>query len=263
MKSLRHTATIVLLAMLMTSVGPAQEIVDEWQYTLEKPQDGWQEPNFDPAGWKQGRGGFGTRDTPGSRIGTIWATNGIWLRKTFELTTVPAKPALLIHHDEDVEVFVNGKNVVTLSGYTADYKVVPLSAENTASLTTGMNVMAVHCRQQTGGQFVDVHLIDADQVPDLPPAAGSNTLFDGIDDAVGRTGHRRKRLDRVPASADAARPMDQPERALGLRRDRRRSAGSSHRLVRQDPGPVLPGVQTRWSPTVARCFRSPLVSPIV
>ena len=35
-------------------------------------------------------------------------TNNIWLRKSFQLDSVPDKPALLIHHDEDAEVYING-----------------------------------------------------------------------------------------------------------------------------------------------------------
>src|SRR5690606_40235216 len=37
--------------------------------------------------------------------------------------------------------------------------------------------MAVHCHQAGGGQFIDVHLVDADNVPELPPARRSNVPF--------------------------------------------------------------------------------------
>jgi hypothetical protein len=153
------------------------EIVDAWRYTVRKPADGWRQAEFDDSGWKEADGGFGTRDTPGARVGTTWATNNIWLRKTFTLQPVPTKPALLIHHDEDVEVYINGQQVAALKGFTVEYKVVSLNDQQAASLKAGQNVLAAHCRQTGGGQFIDVHLVDADRVPKLPPAKRQTKPF--------------------------------------------------------------------------------------
>jgi len=107
----------------------AQEIVDTWHYTLRRPGEGSQNVDFDAAGWKEGFGGFGMRDTPGSRVGTVWASNRIWLRKSFEVKEIPAKPALLIHHDEDADVYLNGTQVASFEGFTLEYKVVPIAAD--------------------------------------------------------------------------------------------------------------------------------------
>ena len=155
----------------------AQQIVDEWRYTVKKPADGWRQSNFDDADWTQGFGGFGTQDTPGARVGTTWGTKSIWLRKTFTLETVPANPVLLMHHDEDVEVYINGRAVAQLKGFTNKYEVVQIPAINRETLQAGKNVMAVHCRQTTGGQFIDVHLVDGDNVPELPPAKRDTKPF--------------------------------------------------------------------------------------
>ncbi|MEZ6122360.1 MAG: glycoside hydrolase family 2 TIM barrel-domain containing protein [Planctomycetaceae bacterium] len=146
----------------------AQEIVDSWRYTLRPPGEGWRAPKFDDSKWTVGNGGFGTYDTPGSRVGTIWSTNSIWLRKTVSLTEIPEKPALLMHHDEDAEVFLNGMLVTKKNGYTTEYIVVPLEEKDREVLKSGPNVMAVHCRQTGGGQFIDVHLVDANKLPTLP-----------------------------------------------------------------------------------------------
>jgi hypothetical protein len=128
-----------------------------WRYTLEMPADGWFGNDFDDKDWKEGAGGFGTKMTPGSVVGTEWKTNDIWLRREFTLpdekfTTLH----LLIHHDEDAEVYINGVLAVKVSGYTTDYVEEPISAEAMKALKPGKNRVAVHCKQTGGGQYIDV-----------------------------------------------------------------------------------------------------------
>ena len=171
----QFTALVLLFTLTSTSFG--QEVVDQWRYTLRRPADGWRQAEFDDTGWKEGFAGFGTRDTPGARVGTTWATNSIWLRKSFELKTIPEKPALLIHHDEDAEVYINGKPVAVLEQFTTKYVVVPIEKEKQAALRVGQNTMAVHCKQTAGGQFIDVHLVDADNVPKLAEPKRSTKPF--------------------------------------------------------------------------------------
>jgi len=155
----------------------AQEIVDHWRYQVRRPAENWKQTNFDDSDWTQGSAGFGTIGTPGARVGTNWATNSIWMRKRFNLESIPENPALLIHHDEGAEVYINGKSVAVLKGYTSQYITVSIPKEKQAALKVGVNVMAVHCRQTIGGQFIDVHLVDADDVPKLPPAKRNTKPF--------------------------------------------------------------------------------------
>jgi len=152
--------TIVLAVVCIAGTVSAQVIVDQWRFTLKAPEGEWQSAAFDDTSWKEGLGGFGTEGTPGARIGTRWDTQDIWLRKIYDLKNVPEKPALLLHHDEDVEIFINGKKILSLTGYISDYKVVPLRDEQRSLLKSGVNLLAVHCRQTGGGQFVDVHVVD-------------------------------------------------------------------------------------------------------
>ena len=99
------------------------------------------------------------------------------MRKSFELDKIPSRPALLVHHDEGTEVFVNGQLVAELQGYSTQYEVVVLETPKADTLKAGTNIMAVHCHQTAGGQFIDVHLIDADQVPELPKPQRSSKPF--------------------------------------------------------------------------------------
>ncbi|MCA9267231.1 MAG: glycoside hydrolase family 2, partial [Planctomycetales bacterium] len=161
---------VVVATVVAVQWAGGAEISDgPWRYSLRKPPAAWRSADFDDARWAEGFGGFGERSTPGSRVSTDWTTNDIWLRRVVELGDVPARAALLIHHDEDAEVFINGEQVAALPGFVIDYQVVPLEPAARAKLRRGKNLLAVHCRQTTGGQFIDVHIVDADNVPKLPP----------------------------------------------------------------------------------------------
>jgi hypothetical protein len=166
-----------MIGGLSANLASAQEIVDSWRMKLRPPGEGWTEPEFDDSDWQESNGGFGTQDTPGARVGTVWATNTIWLRKRIPLDKIPDKPALLIHHDEDAEVYLNGKRVAEENGFVTDYKLVPIKEADRSALKLGENVLAVRCRQTGGGQFIDVHLVNADNVPELPAPKRSSKPF--------------------------------------------------------------------------------------
>jgi hypothetical protein len=131
-----------------------------WRYTLDKPADGWMKGDFDDGEWKKGEGGFGTRGTPGAVVRTEWKTKDVWLRREITLPDkVPAGLMLRLHHDEDAEVYVNGVLALRTKGYLADYEEFPMAQAALKALKPGKNVLAVHCKQTTGGQYVDVGLV--------------------------------------------------------------------------------------------------------
>ncbi len=131
-----------------------------WRYTMTEPAAGWQEPGFDDSAWKQGPGGFGTEDTPGTVVRTQWDSSDIWIRRTFDLEAEPNEPLLYIHHDEDAQVYVNGVLAGKFADYTTSYQRVALSEAAAAALKVGENQLAVHCKQTTGGQYIDVGLVE-------------------------------------------------------------------------------------------------------
>lgn len=183
----RFTIGILLLlanALATPPLGLAQDgtsddtiVATAWRYTLRKPDAGWQKPEYDDAAWKEGFGGFGTQMTPGARVSTTWRTKDIWLRRTVDLKTLPENPALYMYHDEDAEVFINGRPVLAVKGYITEYKVFPLDASQRETLRKGQNLLAVHCRQTGGGQFIDVHIVDANHIPKLPEPQRDTTPF--------------------------------------------------------------------------------------
>ena len=65
-----------------------------------------------------------------------------------------ALAALKLHHDEDTEIFLNGQPVAVFTGYVTDYFTTPADALARA-IVVGDNLLAIHCRNTVGGQFID------------------------------------------------------------------------------------------------------------
>lgn len=130
-----------------------------WKYTTTKPSEDWMKAGYDDRFWKTGRAGFGTRQTPDAPVNSEWDTSDIWLRHHFELSSVPeGLLSLRFWHDEDAQIYLNGKQILAVEGYTTRYQPFLLDNEARSALKTGANVLAVHCTQTTGGQFIDVGL---------------------------------------------------------------------------------------------------------
>jgi len=118
-------------------------------------------PEFEDRTWTDAPGGFGTKDTPGAVVGTVWNTADIWLRRRFTLDDADSENVYLrLHHDEDADVYINGVLAAKVSGYTTDYQLIAISPRARAALRNGENILAVHCKQTGGGQYIDVGLVE-------------------------------------------------------------------------------------------------------
>jgi Glycosyl hydrolases family 2, sugar binding domain/Glycosyl hydrolases family 2, TIM barrel domain/Glycosyl hydrolases family 2/Domain of Unknown Function (DUF1080) len=169
---------------------PQQKIVaatseqspQNWRYTLEQPAESWNTDSFDDASWQSGQAGFGRKETPGAIVHTAWTSGDIWLRREFEpAAEIQGALGLRVHHDEDAEIYLNGTMVAQLKGYTSDYFVLRLDDAARRALKSGPNLLAVHCHQTIGGQYIDVGLVEL-----IDPALADNandtpwiSMFDG------------------------------------------------------------------------------------
>jgi hypothetical protein len=142
-----------------TLVPASDEEPFKWQYTTDQPAAGWFSTNFNDGAWKTGEAPFG-HDIGGAR--TNWNTSDIWIRRRFTLpNNIPARLNLLVRHDEEAEIYINGVLAANVAGYTDDYKEVPMSALARAALKPGQNSIAVHVHQTIGGQSIDVGIAAA------------------------------------------------------------------------------------------------------
>jgi hypothetical protein len=143
-------------------VPTSQAQAQTWRYTTQAPAATWIQSTFNDSAWSSGPGAFGTAGTPGINPHTTWNTADIWLRRT---VTMPAGSFsdlhLLLYHDEDVQVYINGVLAFSETGYVTSYEIADISAAARAQLQPGAAItLAVHCHQTVGGQGVDVGLVN-------------------------------------------------------------------------------------------------------
>ena len=184
--------------------------ITKWRYTTSEPPGDWMEPGFDDHAWQEGHGGFGAPGTPGALIGTEWREPKIWLRRTFEWEGDPSRFSLIVHHDDEIAIWVNGKLVAQAGGYVVEYGELPVRGEIREALRQGENQIAVFCRQDFGGQYVDVI-----PVPDRDAALA----------ALDRYRSKHRELDAVPSDPGQTdhgrRAVHHPDDHPDERRERR------------------------------------------
>lgn len=126
------------------------------QYTETEPQGNWTSPSYVANNWKSGSAPIGDDE---KNVKTLWKSHDIWVRRTFDI----ANPAhinellLKLNHDDNVEVFLNGKKVYEKTGWTNNFQYLPI---NKADLKSGQNLIAIHLVNTAGGRFLDFGLVD-------------------------------------------------------------------------------------------------------
>jgi hypothetical protein len=130
------------------------------QYTETAPNGQWTSAAYAAENWKSGAAPIG--DDAGN-VKTLWKSDNIWLRRSFTILNPQSLNELMlkINHDDNIEVFLNGKKVYTKSGWTTSFQYVPL---NKADLKRGRNVIAIHLANSAGGRFLDFGLVDKQKI---------------------------------------------------------------------------------------------------
>ena len=125
-------------------------------YQHTQPASGWERPEFNSSSWREGKGAFGTSGMPD--LATAWETKDIWVRREFTIdSTMTEAPVYLVYsHDDNFELYLNGKKLVDTGYAWKNNVVLPLDGELRALLVKGgKNVIAAHCQNKTGGGLVD------------------------------------------------------------------------------------------------------------
>ncbi|HXI71506.1 MAG TPA: DUF4965 domain-containing protein [Verrucomicrobiae bacterium] len=133
-----------------------------WRFTTTKPADNWVAPEFNAAGWAEGRGGFGKTQNSAAVVNTAWATDDIWLRREVDLTGSKGDEMLgWLHHDDDAEIYINGVLALRTAGATGTYEDFSLNPRSRRAIQPGKNVIAIHCRNTGGEQYIDFGFVKA------------------------------------------------------------------------------------------------------
>ena len=126
-------------------------------YTRTTPSDGWEKPDFDAKGWKEGKAAWGSDGLPA--VNTRWsATNSdLFVRRTVDIKAADLQEDLYLvySHDDVFEIFINGTKVATTGETWREGVKLRLDGELKGLLKPGKNVIAAHCHNTTGGAYTD------------------------------------------------------------------------------------------------------------
>src|SRR5208283_988957 len=122
------------------------------------PTGEWTSADCDESGWAIGKTPFG-QDEKG-QVRTPWAANELYLRKSLQFDGAEIKSgAAVLFCSGPTEIFVNGQKICDLGARTGRYVMHDVSEALRKALRRGSNTLAVHVRQSTGTQFVDLALL--------------------------------------------------------------------------------------------------------
>lgn len=139
-----------------TLVGASDETSFSVKHTETRPSGDWTSNSYTAEGWKTGATPIGDE---AKRVKTLWKSEHIWVRRAFNIVNPASINALFlkINHDDNIEVFLNGKKVIQKEGWTNTFQYYSL---NKSDLKAGENVIAIHLENTKGGAYLDFGLSD-------------------------------------------------------------------------------------------------------
>ena len=140
-------------SMVSMVVSTDEEKKSQWNYTVTEPGDNWYALDYDQSDWSSGVAPFGSDIQEKAK--TSWTTSDIWMRKTATMKQLLNEPVLKIMHDDDYSVYVNGQLLISEQGVSKEYKYLILDPESSQLFTKGKNLIAVHCHNNGGNQYID------------------------------------------------------------------------------------------------------------
>jgi hypothetical protein len=137
-----------------TLLPAADQEIYKASYSLAPAINGWNLPAYNDKGWKKDQAPFG--DDQNAK--TLWKTDEIFYRRNFNLEQVSThRKYLKINHDDNIEVYLNGKNIYKKEGWVHEYIYIPIPE---GILKKGNNTLAIHCKNTAGGRHLDAGIVE-------------------------------------------------------------------------------------------------------
>ncbi len=139
-----------------TVLGTSDEASFTVKYTETSPQGDWMASSYTAGDWKSGSAPIGD---DAKQAKTLWKSKDIWVRRIFNVANPASINDLLlkINHDDNIEVYLNGKKVYEKEGWTSTFQYYPI---HKSDLKIGQNVIAIHLSNNAGGSHLDFGLAD-------------------------------------------------------------------------------------------------------
>lgn len=133
----------------------------EWtaRYTMDDPGSGWEQPTFDDAAWKVGKGAFAS-EVP-AQGNSLWNRSRLWVRREvcFDPSLLESRQLYMQYsHNDGIELYINGKRLVKTDVKAKENvrTVIPDSIVET--MTEGKALIAARCVNWGGKAEADFGL---------------------------------------------------------------------------------------------------------
>lgn len=144
-----------------------------WKYTFSSPPENWFGTDFKDASWQTAKGAFSDNEDAPNK----WTTHDIWARRSFQLEHTDFDRLMLnLHHDDNVEVYINGVLAYQAEGWNHAPALFKINDDARAALKRGTNMLAIHCANTAGGAYLDAGLVDLEK-PAVSPAMARQMNF--------------------------------------------------------------------------------------
>ena len=144
----------------------SREQLADWKFKTDNPGEHWFVQQFDDRQWPTTKGGFG-KGVKRHYFPNDYASETIWMRRTFRLTEVPQFVMLSAAHQGNLEVYINGVPAYQSKQNTGhNHRRFQLSAEALKALVVGSNSLAIKSGPNKGGQrYIDLGLYEGVEDP--------------------------------------------------------------------------------------------------